>query len=96
MRIVALLLLLIVVVLGLVFAVLNAHPVELHYYFGTSESPLSLIVVLAFGVGVLLGIFSSLGIIVRLKRDASRLRKDVKLAEKEVSNLRNLPLRDTH
>ncbi len=96
MRIVALLLMLAVVVLGLLFAVLNAGPVELKYYFGAHEFPLSLVVVVAFGVGVLLGIFSSLGIILRLKRDSARLRKEVNLAEKEISNLRNLPLRDSH
>jgi len=96
MRIVALLVLLLVIALGLTFSVMNAEPVNLDYYFGSAAIPLALLLVAAVVLGALLGVIASLGVIFRLKRDNNRLRRGVRLAEKEVSNLRSLPLRDRH
>lgn len=96
MRILALIVLLLVVALGLTFSVMNAEPVNLNYYFGSAAIPLALLLVGAVVLGAVLGVLASLGAIFRLKRDNARLRRDVRLAEKEVSNLRSLPLRDRH
>jgi len=96
MRILALIVLLLVVALGLTFSVMNAEPVNLNYYFGSAAIPLALLLVSAVVLGAVLGVLASLGAIFRLKRDNARLRRDVRLAEKEVSNLRSLPLRDRH
>lgn len=96
MRILALVVLLLVIALGLTFSVMNAEPVDLDYYFGTAAIPLALLLAGAVVLGALLGVLASLGAIFRLKRDNSRLRRDMRLAEKEVTNLRSIPLRDRH
>jgi len=95
-RIITFALLLLVSLLGLSFALINAEPVTLDYYFGTLQAPLSLVVVLAIIIGAGLGVLASLGIVVGQKRELARLRKSAKIAEEEVANLRSLPLKDNH
>jgi putative membrane protein len=87
---------LLVVVLGLSFALMNAEDVKLSYYFGDVSAPLSLIVVGAIVIGAVLGILATLGMVLGQKRELAKLRRSVKIAEKEVSNLRALPLKDRH
>ena len=95
-RIVYLVIFLILVIFGIVFAVLNAEPVELNYYFGSKEVALSLILVLAMIVGAILGIIASASMIISNRREVMKLRKSVEVAEKEVANLRAIPIRDNH
>lgn len=87
---------LILLVTGIVFAVHHAEPVTLHYYFGEIEIPLSLTIITAIISGAILGIIASAGIIIKLKRENSHLRKNSELAEKEISNLRTMPIKDKH
>ena len=95
-RILVSIILLLVALLGLSFALMNAAPVSLNYYFASVQAPLSLIVVLSIVVGALLGILAMAGMVLRQKREMARLRKSMRLAEKEISNLRSLPLKDGH
>ena len=95
-RILVSIILLLVALLGLSFALMNAAPVSLNYYFSSVQAPLSLIVVLSIVVGALLGILAMAGMVLRQKREMARLRKSMRLAEKEISNLRSLPLKDGH
>ena len=95
-RIVYLIIFLILVVFGIVFAVLNADPVKLNYYFGSKEVALSLVLVLAMIVGAILGVIASASMIISNRREVIKLRKSVELAEKEVANLRAIPIRDNH
>jgi len=96
LRLLYFLLALIVVVLGVVFSVLNADTVQLHYYLGSIELPLSLVLILAMIIGALLGVFSSLGFIIGSRRSASKLKRSVEVAEKEIVNLRNIPIKNEH
>ncbi len=95
-RIITFIVLLLVSLLGLTFALMNAEPVQLDYYFGTVHAPLSLVVVIAVIIGAALGVLASMGIVLGQKRELAKLRKSAKIAEEEVSNLRALPLKDTH
>lgn len=95
-RIITIIVLLLVTLLGLTFALMNAEMVQLDYYFGNMDAPLSLVVVIAIIVGAGLGVFASMGIVLSQKRELAKLRKSAKMAEKEVSNLRSLPLQDHH
>ena len=95
-RIVYLIIFLILVIFGIVFAVLNAEPVNLNYYFGSKEVALSLVLVLAMIVGAILGVIASASMIISNRREVVKLRKSVELAEKEVANLRAIPIRDNH
>lgn len=87
---------LILLVTGILFAVLNAEPVMLHYYFGDMEIPLSLTIISAIILGAILGIIASAGIIIKLKRENLRVRKTSELAEKEITNLRTMPIKGDH
>lgn len=75
--------LVILVIIGLSFAVLNAEPVAFNYYFDARQIPLSLIVVGALATGAVFGILASLGVIFRLKAQASGLRRKIRMLEKE-------------
>lgn len=74
-RVIGLLLLVALVALGLSFAVLNAEPVALNYYFGSANIPLSLIMVAVLAAGALLGVLASLTVIVRYKARAAQLKR---------------------
>lgn len=95
LRLLGFLLLFTLVVLGLSFAVLNAQTVQLNYYLGTIEVPVSLALVSALAGGAVLGVLVSLGMLIGQKRRLAQLEKKVQIAEKEVSNLRAIPLKDT-
>lgn len=95
-KIIYLFLFLVLVVFGIVFAVLNATPVELQYYFGSKQVALSLVLVIAMIIGAILGVIASISLIVSSRREVHKLKKSVELAEKEVANLRAIPLRDNH
>jgi len=96
LKIIYIAMIVLLVITGLVFAVLNAEPVQFNYYFDTLSIPLSLSMLVAMIFGAILGIFASASVILRHKREITRLRKAVDMAEKEVNNLRSLPLRDDH
>lgn len=87
---------LLVIIFGIVFAVLNAENVQLNYYLGSVELPLSLVLVVAMIIGALLGIFASLSFIIGSRRSTSKLKHSVEVAEKEIANLRNIPIKDEH
>ncbi len=95
-RIVKLCLVLFVLFLGLVFHLKNNQLVEIHYYVGNSELPLSLMLVLAICLGAVLGIMASIPLLLKLKQDNLRLNKQVKTNVQEINNLRVMPLKDTH
>lgn len=84
----------IILIIGISFAVLNADSVQLNYYFAQIDAPLSLIIVLTLACGAILGMAASLTVILRLKHELRKLDKSNKLAEKEIENLRSLPLKD--
>ena len=93
-RILLWLLIIAVVLLGVSFSVLNAQPVTLDYYFSNGEIPLSIIVVASLSLGVILGMASSLLVVYRIRRELAKARKQLLLKEKEINNLRAIPLQD--
>ena len=95
-RILLAILFLVLLILGLSFAVLNSASVPLNYYLGKVDLPLALVVVGSLALGAILGVLVSLGIVLRLKRQVRHLRRQVQTAEKEVANLRAIPLKDSH
>ncbi len=95
-RILAFIILLCFAAVGLGFTVLNAGDVHLNYYFGEAVLPLALVVVATLMVGALLGLLPAIGVILARKHDNNRLRRRLQLAEQEIQNLRELPVRDRH
>jgi len=95
-RILLLVFVFILVIIGLSFSLLNAESVQLKYYFGHFTAPLSAIIILSVTCGAVLGVLSSLGVILQLKREIAKLHRTNKLTEKEVANLRSLPIKEKH
>lgn len=96
MRILSYFFLLIILLLGITFATLNAGVVTVNYYIAHKTMPLSLLLVSVFATGCLLGLLVGLTIVIKLKLKNYRLRQRLKVAEKEVVNLRAIPLQDKH
>lgn len=78
MRIFSYIILLVIILLGITFAALNAETVNLNYYLGIRPISLSLLLALCLGVGVLIGLILALFPLLRLKRDNYRLKNQVK------------------
>ena len=94
MKILGYIILFLIVVLGVSFAILNAEPVTVHYYVGNRTLPLSLLLVLCFGVGLVLG-FIVMGFkVLRLKAKNRGLRRRLRVAEQEIDNLRVIPVKE--
>lgn len=87
---------LVLIILGIVFAALNAEQVQLNYYFGNIQLPISLVMSIALLLGACLGVLACLGMIFRSRRDMAKLKKQIEATEKEVVNLRAIPIRDKH
>ena len=81
---------------GLSFALLNSEIVTLNYYFDKLQAPLSLIIVIALAFGAVMGVLASLWVVFAQKREMAKLRKVAKITEKEIANLRSLPMKDSH
>lgn len=94
MRIIRLLLLLLVVVLGVAFALLNANPVLVNYYLGSHQWPLAWVLLLALLAGAIIGVFTGLAATLGLRRELSQLRRQQRLDRQEIANLRSLPIKE--
>lgn len=94
MRVLSYLLLLIVMFVGLTFASLNSNVVNFNYYLGKIDIALSLLLVFTFGAGILIGLLVAIGPWIKVKRESRRLKSRLKVVEKEVENLRSIPIKD--
>lgn len=96
MRILTYLTLIAIVLLGISFATLNPDSVNFNYYIGHRTLPLSLLLVMTFVVGCILGLLVGFFLLIKLKIKNYKLQNQLKVAEKEVVNLRAIPLQDRH
>lgn len=85
----------IVFITGLAFYLRNDQLVAVDYFLGNIEMSFSIWLLLILVGGVLLGWLTSLPVIIKLKRQNSRLSRQVKVTEKEINNLRVLPVKDS-
>ena len=76
------------------FTLLNTQPVTVSYYFGTFELDLLVVIVICFALGILIGVSAMIGKILKMRQDLSASDRKLKMAEKELENLRSLPLKD--
>ena len=94
MRIISYFFLLVIILFGMTFATLNSESVTINYYLSQSTFPLSLILALVFAFGCLVGIVVGCWLLIKAKLLNYRLRQRLSLAEKEIENLRAIPLQD--
>jgi len=64
------------------------------YYLGVLELPFSFIVVAVLSIGVILGVLVSIPAQLKIKRENTRLHKQLSSTEKEINALRVIPVKD--
>ncbi len=94
MRFIMMIFYLCLVLVGVTFSVLNASAVTLNFYFKTVTLPMSMLVVLTFALGVLVGfiIFWSRYWCRYVKY--RKVKHQLEMMEREIKNLREIPLKD--
>ena len=94
MRIVSYFFILVIVLFGMTFSTFNSESVTINYYFSQSTLPLSLLIVLVFAFGCFIGMVVGLWLLLKAKMLNFRLKQRLSVAEKEIENLRAIPLKD--
>lgn len=83
-------------VIGAVFSARNAGMIKLDFIITVVETNLSLAIIIALILGACLGVLTSLIWLVTTKREIVRLKKKADISQKELNNLRAIPIRDEH
>lgn len=94
MRLVMIILYLFLIIIGVTFAVLNAEAVTVNLYFTVIKMPVSLLITLTWGIGLLMGFLFGLYKYWCLKLTVSQLKSQLKVAQQEIKNLRGIPLKN--
>jgi len=84
------------ILLFFVFTLENLDLVPLNLVIERYQVPLGLVLLVCFVLGALVGILFSITLILKNKNKARVLAKKVAIAEQEVANLRQLPIKSSH
>lgn len=79
-----------------IFTLENLDLVPLNLVFNQIQVPLGLTMLACFVLGALLGVVFSISLALKNKNRARVLAKKVAVAEQEVANLRQLPIKSSH
>ena len=96
MRILMIIFYLLLIIAGISFAALNASSVHVNFYFTMLEMPISVLMTFMMGIGMLLGFGLFVCRYWRLKGQFRKINNQLRLTEKEIKNLRAIPLKDQH
>ena len=93
-RLITLAIVIVVILLGVTFHLRNDHLVVLDYFVGSKEFYLSAWLITAFTIGAILGLLASFPLLFKLNRDNAKIAKQLKICEKEINNLRVIPVKE--
>ncbi|CEG56790.1 lipopolysaccharide assembly protein LapA domain-containing protein [Legionella fallonii] len=96
MRLLMLVIYIVLIIIGVSFAALNASSVDVNFYFKTVSMPISVLMTIMLGVGILIGFLLFISRYWRLKIEYRKIKNQLRLTEKEIKNLRSIPLQDQH
>ncbi len=96
MRIVITVCYLLLILLGVSFAALNAASVQVNLYVTQLVLPISVLMTAMLGVGLCFGFLLFFYRYWRLKAEHRKIANQLKLTEREIKNLRSIPLQDQH
>jgi putative membrane protein len=96
MRLLMLVLYILLIIIGVSFAALNATSAQVNFYFKTVSMPISVLMTIMLGVGIVVGFILFISRYWRLKVEYFKIKSQLKLTEKEIKNLRSIPLQDQH
>ena len=88
--------LLLIAIFGSVLTRLNVEPVDLHYYFGSIEISLAILLLMVLAAGALIGLLMTLSMTLSAHARKRCLRKKLLLLEQEIRNLREIPIKGRH
>lgn len=96
MKIFSILFSIIIVVIGVTFAVLNTTPVTINLFekWQFEDVALSRALIIAFAIGAISGILAGLMMIFNLKQTNSKLKKELKRAQTNTKSLKASVIRD--
>ncbi len=94
MRFIMMIFYLCLMLFGVSFAALNAGPVTLNLYFKSFTMPISVWMIVAFALGVLMGVMIFLRRYFAVKSKYRKTKHHLTLMEREIKNLREIPLKD--
>ena len=83
-------------VIGAVFSARNASMVKMDFIITTVDTNLSLAIIISLIIGAGLGILASLIWLISAKRELQRMKKKSEISQKELNNLRAIPIKDEH
>lgn len=83
-----------VLVLAAAFGTLNDQVVSVNYFLASRELKLAFLLAIAFGAGCVAGLLLAGGGLFGLRMEVRRARAELKLKDKELNELRTLPVRD--
>lgn len=84
-----------IVLMALTLSLKNPQDVALNYYFGLSwEGPVALALILTFVFGLLIGWLLMSFSVLKNKRVVGKTKRQLAKVEKEVENLRAMPIKD--
>lgn len=90
------LVLLVILLLGVEFSILNADAVSVDYLLGKAQLPLSLLMVGAFATGALVTAAIGMFVVLPLRWKVARLRQAVTNKDQEITLLMRKAGRDAH
>lgn len=93
-KLIMLIVLILAILVGASFTLLNSDPVTINVYAVHLELPLSVVIFASLLIGALLGAFACVGWMLRRVRDHRQLSRRIRLAEDELSKLRKIPIKD--
>ena len=95
MRIFSYIVSILLIIFGVTFATLNAESVKINFYLTQFNLPLSLVIVLSIAIGLVIGLLFGMIWYIKQKRKIYRLKSQLKVTEKEVDNLRTMPISES-
>ena len=84
------------VLLIFVFSLENLEIIDINFLLRHVQVPLSVAMISCFILGALIGVLFSISLVIKNKSRAKYLAKKVAVAEHEVANLRQLPIKSSH
>lgn len=74
----------------------NSDTVSFNFYLGSINLPLAVLLIISVILGALIGLLFSLGLALSAQSEKRRLRRKLNLSEREVQNLRDIPIKGRH
>ena len=77
-----------------IFTVLNSDSLTINFYVGTVSVYFPLVLLIFLLIGSVLGLFALVPVLVRSKQKNTKLKDELRMANKELKNLRTMPINE--